>query len=130
MTAEQGGQYLAAILSTAVVGVAIPLLILVVMGVGLKAMMRHAVDHPDQFVAKMMQDDAGKPSSERLIKLVAVVITSWMCAVVVFSQPQLLLEAMGMFMVGWGGVDLTKHWLNTRPALAAAQQPQPEKGAP
>lgn len=123
MTPEQAGSYLAAVLSTAVVGVAIPLLILTVLGVGLKAMMRHAVDHPDQFIAKMMQDDTGRPSSEKLIKLVAVVITSWMCSVVVFSQPQLLLEAMGMFMVGWGGIDLTKHWLSVRPVLAAAQQP-------
>jgi hypothetical protein len=124
MSPEQAGNYLAAVLSTAVVGVFIPLAILVFLLLGLRAMVRHAVEHPDGFIAKMLSDDAGKPSSDRLVKFVAVIITAWMAAVVVFSQPQLIIGAMTLFMVGWGGVDLTKHWLNSRAELAAAQQPQ------
>jgi hypothetical protein len=126
MTAEQAGNYLAAILSTAVVGVLIPLGILAALLLGLRAMLRHAVAAPEGYLGRMFQDDAGKPSTDRLVKLVAVAITSWMCAVIVFSQPQMIVEAMALFMVGWGGVDLTKHWLNTRPAIAAAQ-PAPQQ---
>ncbi len=122
MTPEEAGNYLAAVLSRAVVGVAIPLLILGFMLGGLRAMLRHGTQHPDGFIAKLFQDDTGKPSSDRLVKMVAVSITSWMVSVVVFAEPQLLLEAMGMYMVGWGGVDLTKHWLNLRPTTIAASQ--------
>jgi hypothetical protein len=124
MTPELAGNYLAAVLSTAVVGVLIPLLILFGLFFGLRAMVLGAVAEPGGFFGRMLSDEAGKPSSDRIVKLVAVIITGWMCAVIVFSQPQLTIEAMGLYMVGWGGVDLTKHWLNTRPAVAAATQPK------
>lgn len=123
MSPELAGNYLAAVLSTAVVGVLVPLLILAFMGVGLRAMVVHATEHPDGYIGQMLCDPGtGRPSTDRLVKLVAASLTGWMCAVVVFSQPQLIIEAMALYMVGWGGVDLTKHWLNTRPALAAAAQ--------
>ena len=123
MNPEQAANYLTAVLSTAVVGVIIPLAILGFLLGGLRAIVRDAAQNPEGFLGRMLCDDAGKPSSDRLAKMVAVVITMWMGAVVVFSQPQLVIEAMSVLMVGWGGVDLSKHWISSKYA-AAPQAPQ------
>ncbi len=124
MNTEQAANYLTAVLSTAFVGVFIPVCLLLGLLLGLRAMMLHAINHPDGFVGRMMSDAEGKPSSDRLVKLVAVIVTMWMGAVVVFSQPQLIIEAMGLLMVGWGGADVTKHWLSNR----QPQTTQTQKG--
>lgn len=124
MNAEAAGNYLTAVLSTAFVGVFIPASLLLGLFYGLRVMLQHATANPDGFIGRMMSDPDGKPSSDRLVKLVAVIVTMWMGAVVVFSQPQLIIEAISILMVGWGGADVTKHWLSTR--QPAQQQPKAE----
>jgi hypothetical protein len=126
MSPEEAGNYLAAVLSTAVTGVAIPLGILLSLLQGIRKMIEQATLHPDGFLAKMLSDGEGKPSSDRIVKLVAVAVTLWMGMVVVFSQPQLILQTMGLIMIGWGGIDLTKYWLGSRVDLATAKSPSTE----
>lgn len=122
MSPELAGNYLAAVLSTAVVGVLIPAGILIALLAGLRTILRTAQSSPEGFMGRMLSDAEGKPSSDRMVKLVAVCITSWMASVVVFAQPQLITETMIVLGALWGGIDLTKHWLTSRVDLAAAKQ--------
>jgi hypothetical protein len=121
MSPEEAGNYLAAVLGTAVTGVAIPLGILLSLLHGIRRMIEQAAKEPDGFAAKLLQNEEGKPSSDRVVKLVAVAVTLWMGMVVVFSQPQLILQTIALIMAGWGGIDLTKYWLGSRAELAAAK---------
>jgi hypothetical protein len=115
VNAEQAGNYLVAALSSAVISVVVPLVILGFLLGGVRRMLMEARDRPDGFIARALQDDNGKPSSDRVAKLVALAVTSWMAAVVTLTQPQLMLETLALYLAGWGAVDVTKHWLSNRP---------------
>jgi hypothetical protein len=121
VNAEQAGNYLVAALSSAVISVVVPLTILGFLLGGVRRMLIEARDHPDGFIARALQDDNGKPSSDRIAKLVALAVTSWMVAVVSLTQPQLIIEALALFLAGWGAVDVTKHWLSNRPTPQAPE---------
>jgi hypothetical protein len=123
MSAEDAGNYLTAVLNTAVVMVIIPAVILAVLLGGVRRMLLEATANPQGFIASSLSDPSGKPSSDRVAKLVALCISSWMCSVVVFSQPSLILEALGLYMLAWGATDVTKHYFNTRQASPPAGAP-------
>ena len=122
INAEQFATYATVLLGQTTVGVVIPAVILAALLAGLRSLLRYANEHPESFCARLLHDEHDKPSSDRLVKLVATVIASWVVAVVVFALPNLLVEVLTIYVLTFAGADVAKSFAR-RPPKPPQQPP-------
>lgn len=120
MSGEQLQTYLAALASSLTVGVLVPLAILACIAWALWVLIGRASRTEGFRLADMLCDENGKASSARLISFATWAITSWVLAVVVLTRPDLLIEAMVVYLVFWSGVPAAKTIAQLKYGQAAA----------
>lgn len=103
MNTEQAATYAQALLASVTIGVIVPLSMLVCLALAIWVLVARAARTDGFRLADMLVDENAKASSGRLIAFGTWAISSWALAVVVFSLPNLLIEALVVYLIFWSG---------------------------
>lgn len=107
-------EYTQALLSSVTIGVIVPLLILGGLAWAIWVLVARAARTDGFRLADMLVDESGKASSSRMITFGTWAVSSWALAVVVFSMPNLLVEALVTYLVFWSGGPTAKAIAETK----------------